>query len=166
MSLDAVNKAVTILNSHSGRDSINKVFHYASRIFSWYYLSRGMKSEAEHCEKFRLVIGEARRVARFFSSVTSIPSIVHQSKAIASSDSREALIANVGLLAAHLADFGYYISDNMTFAAGYNFIRLSGPTIEWLYVSLPVMTHSLFQVITWLVSILGWFLSLFGCCGL
>eukprot|EP01126_Amoeba_proteus_P018833 TRINITY_DN1958_c0_g2_i5.p1 TRINITY_DN1958_c0_g2~~TRINITY_DN1958_c0_g2_i5.p1 ORF type:complete len:121 (+),score=23.47 TRINITY_DN1958_c0_g2_i5:216-578(+) len=38
----------------------------------------------------------------------------------------------------------------MTFAAGYNFIRLSGPTIEWL--------DNVVGVYTWLVSVVIWLL--------
>lgn len=74
------------------------------------------------------------KLQRLFSSVLSVPEIRSSVKAIQTSSGSE-LAMNTALLVAHCSDFIYYLSDNLTFAAGYKFINLSDETINWLYVN-------------------------------
>lgn len=152
MSLDTANRVIAILSTHGGRDKIAKVFHYGARIAVWYYTSKGLTKRAESTENFRQAIGQSRRVGvritrceafdppqRFFSSVGSVPSILATIEALKDKSQPPSETAmNAGLLVAHCCDCLYYISDNLTFAAGYNFITLPDKTAEFLYVDVGV----------------------------
>jgi hypothetical protein len=62
----------------------------------------------------------------------SVPDIVGSLKIVSRTQAPQELAMNVGLLAANCCDFIYYLSDNLTFAAGYDFISLPAPMVEWL----------------------------------
>lgn len=122
-----------LLSSHSGRDKVAKTFHYFARILKWWLLTRQNEKMADSVEQFRQAIGTSRRVGRFFSSLNSIPSLAYYLSSKSSEDTPPWL--RLLLIIANASDMLYYFSDNLTFAAKYNFVTLSEKTNSFWYVS-------------------------------
>jgi len=148
-----VDISVKILSTHGGRDRVAKFFHYLPRVLRWLLLKRSTKTAkemADEVEKFRLAIGSSRRVGRFFSFINSVPGILtllrKGSKTKESSKAMRYL-----LLIASVSDALYYFSDNLTFAAKYNFIKLS-PQANYFW-------EELVGSWTWLISVLIYILN-------
>lgn len=116
---------IKLLATHSGRDKVAKTFHYASRILVWHFQNRGKKERADQVEQFRQAIGNSRRVGRFFSFVNSVPSLYQLACPDPRTKDRESDLFRFLLLVANVSDMLYYVSDNLTYAAKYNFVKLS-----------------------------------------
>jgi len=156
--LDAVkvlNISVQLLGTHSGRDKVAKTFHYLARIVKWWLQTKQKNEMADYVEQFRQAIGSSRRVGRFFSSLGSVPAILHYLSPQAK-DTPSWL--RTLLIVASVSDMFYYISDNLTFAAKYKFIHLSERT--------NYIWEELVGSWTWLVSVLIYLLNDFRTYGI
>jgi hypothetical protein len=123
-----LNTTIKLLSTHSGRDKVAKTFHYASRILVWHFQNKGKKERADQIESFRQAIGNSRRVGRFFSLINSVPSIHQLVFPDPRTKDRESDLFRFLLVVANVSDMLYYFSDNLTYAAKYNFIKLSPET--------------------------------------
>jgi hypothetical protein len=132
MSLDQVNNAIQILSTHSGRDRLAKLLHYAPRILKFYFEKQNRPEKAQQAEKFRQAIGNSRRVQRFFSFLYSIPSIY---TALFDKQNREPdIVFRYLILFADLCDTLYYISDNLTWMAQFGIVKLSPKAEDFWFV--------------------------------
>jgi len=126
--MTSLDTTIQLLSTHSGRDKVAKTFHYASRILIWHFQNRGKPERADQVEQFRQAIGNSRRVGRFFSYINSIPSIWQLAFPDPRTKDRQSSLFRFLLLVANVSDMLYYVSDNLTYAAKYNFIKLSPKT--------------------------------------
>ncbi len=127
---------IKLLASHSGRDKVAKTLHYASRILIWHHTNRGDTARANEVETFRQAIGNSRRVGRFLSSVNAIPTVWRLIFPDPRSKEPNKLFRAL-LLIANVSDMFYYVSDNLTYAAKYGFIKMSPKTVYFWYIPPP-----------------------------
>ena len=132
--LKYINTTIKLLSTHSGRDKVAKTLHYASRIWIWHLQNKGKKERADQIESFRQAIGNSRRVGRFFSLLNSIPSIYQLVFPDPRTKDRESDLFRFLLVVANVSDMLYYVSDNLTYAAKYGFIKLSPETNYFWYL--------------------------------
>jgi len=138
-------RTITFLNKRSGRDKVAKFFHYTARIGVWHMRNKKNEDRAVNIEKFRQMIGDSRRVQRFFSWIGSFPSIwntvLHK---------KPTTPFSFLFFIADIADVLYYLSDNLTLMHRFGFIKLSPKTEDFL--------DNIVGSWTWMVSIAIWIL--------
>ena len=139
MSLDQIHNAIQLLSTHSGRDRLAKLLHYAPRILKYYFEKQNKPEKAQQAEKFRQAIGNSRRVQRFFSFLNSIPSI-HTALFDKQNAERNPVFRYL-ILFADLCDVLYYISDNLTWMSQFGIVKLSPKAEEFWFAIFLALNH-------------------------